>query len=69
MINIYHCGEINASFVFTSKRDIWRRLVQAQPEAFKFMFQDLLVLQWLENVEYHEYQTAGAGDYKHTEQH
>ena len=66
VLSVYHCRKVDASFVFTSKSDIWWRLIQAQPEAFQLMFKDLFVLQWLQNVKYHEYQAASASHYKYT---
>ena len=66
VLRVYHCCKVNASFVFTSKSDIWWRLIQAQPKAFQLVFKDLFVLQRLQDVKYHEYQAASASHYKNT---
>lgn len=54
--------DINASFVLFLEDDIWRLLIDSDAEPFQFVFDDLLVRQWLVNVQNNENKMASSGD-------
>ena len=57
--------EVEASLVLLPEPNVWWCLVQANTKPLQFVFDQFLVLQWLQYIQDNEDETAGTGHCNH----